>query len=263
MKAQLPLVLLAPLLFANAHAAGLTKAQEKAAVTIEKALESRFEKVDVLSVKPSQDLPGMYEVFTGDSVSYANATGDIVLVGSVIETATKRNLTTLRVDALNAVDFKALPFDQGIKFVKGDGSRAVAVFSDPDCPYCQDLEKSLAAMDNVTIHVFPYPLAELHPDAPAHARAVWCASDRAAAWRNWMIERKSPETKMCQGDPIDALLTLGKTLRIHSTPMLFSASGKRHAGSMTPAELEKFLSGAPASPATASAAGGGASNAAQ
>lgn len=222
-------------------AAPLTKAQEKAAATIKQNLESRFENVKVLSVVPSAQLPGLYEVFTGDAVSYSNASGDVVFVGSLIETATKRDITRDRVDELNSVDFRSLPFDRAIKIVKGKGTRQLAVFSDPDCPFCQQLEKDLVAVDDVTVHIFLFPIKELHPDAPAHARAVWCASDRAAAWTNWMLERKSPELKMCEGDPVDELHTLATKLRITSTPTLIAESGKRFAGAMKTTELEKFL----------------------
>jgi thiol:disulfide interchange protein DsbC len=239
-------VLSAMLLGATANAAPLTKAQEKAAATIKQNLESRFENVNVLSVVPSTQLPGLYEVFTGDAVSYANASGDFVFVGSVIETATKRDLTRDRVDELNSVDFKSLPFARAIKIVKGKGTRQLAVFSDPDCPFCQQLEKDLVNVDDVTVHIFLFPLKELHPDAPAHARAVWCANDRAAAWTGWMLERKSPELKMCEGDPVDELHTLAGKLRITSTPTLIAESGKRFAGAMGKNELEKFL-GSPAS----------------
>lgn len=193
-------------------------------------------------MQPSQ-FPGLYEVFTGDTVSYADATGDRVFVGSLIDTLDKRNLTTERVDQLNSIDFESLPLDRAIKIVKGNGSRKVALFSDPECPYCQQLEKELVSVTDVTIYTFLFPIASLHPDAPARARALWCSADPRTAWKEWMVDRKPPEWKTCAGDPVEELKTLGEKLRINSTPTIFAASGRRFAGSMEAAAFEKFVDG--------------------
>ena len=123
------------------------------------------------------------------------------------------------------VDFKTLPVAQAIKVVKGNGSRTFAVFSDPDCPYCQQLEKSLLSVTDYTMYVYLYPIAALHPQAPVKAHAIWCAPDRALAWNEWMKDKKLPATnKACSGDPIDSLQKLGDTLHINSTPTLFFAN---------------------------------------
>jgi len=225
----------------------------KAAAVIKQNIEARYPDAKILSVQPSQ-YAGWYEVFTGDSVSYSNATGDLLFVGSVIDTRDKRNLTVERLDQLNGIDFATLPFDRAIKVVKGNGKRQVAVFSDPECPYCQQLEKELESVTDVTVYTFLFPIASLHPDAPARAEAVWCSADRAAAWKNWMVGRKPPEWKTCEGDPVAELVTLGEKLRITSTPTVFASSGKRFAGSMPAATLETFLNGGDATTATPTAA---------
>ena len=51
-----------------------------------------------------------------------------------------------------------------------------------------------------------------------------------------------PNNGPCAGDPIDQLQKLGNDLRINSTPTLFFADGRREAGSMATAEIEKNLS---------------------
>jgi thiol:disulfide interchange protein DsbC len=225
-------------------AAGASKSDAKAAATITENLKERFPDVKVVSVQPSQ-FPGLYEVFTGDAVAYTNPTGDLIFSGSIIDTRTKRDLTAARVDELNAIDFAALPLERAIKIVKGSGSRKVAVFSDPECPFCQELEKSFASVSDVTIYTFLFPIASLHPDAPARARAVWCSADRVTAWKEWMIDRKPPEWKTCDGDPLDELKALGERLRVNSTPTVFASSGRRFAGAMPAPELEKFIDGRP------------------
>jgi len=198
----------------------------------------------VLDVQPTE-ISGLYEVFMGDQIVYSDATADRLLIGNLLDTQTKTNLTQARFNERGKVDFKTLPTAQAIKVVKGNGSRTFAVFSDPDCPYCQQLEKSLLSVNDYTMYVYLYPIASLHPQAPTKARAIWCAPDRAQAWREWMQNKKLPATnKACSGDPIDSLQKLGDTLHINSTPTLFFANGTRSAGALPAADLEKELAAA-------------------
>lgn len=223
--------------------AGLTvQTKSDIAAAIRQALETRFPGTHVLDVQPSA-IPGLYEVFTGDQIVYTDATGDYVVIGQMVDTQTKENLTEVRFNDRGKIDFKSLPLSQAIKVVKGNGSRTFAVFSDPDCPFCQQLEKTLLSVNDFTMYVFLFPIASLHPQAPEKAHAIWCAADRSKAWSDWMHERKLPPTKTCNGDPIDSLQRLGDTLHINSTPTLFFANGRRIAGAMPAAELEKDLAG--------------------
>jgi thiol:disulfide interchange protein DsbC len=215
-------------------------AKPDAAATIRHNIESRFPGAHILDVRPSA-IPGLYELFMGDQIVYSDAAGDYLIVGSMVDTQTKQNLTEARLNDHGKIDFSVLPLDRAIKIVKGNGSRKFAVFSDPDCPFCQQLEKSLLPVTDITMYVFLYPIASLHPQAPAKAHAIWCAADRSQAWTQWMHEKKLPPAKTCSGDPIDALQKLGDTLHINSTPTLFFADGRRVAGAITTAELEKLL----------------------
>jgi thiol:disulfide interchange protein DsbC len=220
-----------------AHAA---TPDEKIRETIKQNLESRFPQNKIEDVQPGP-VPGIYEVFTGDNIVYSNKTGDYLFIGQLMDTRTKTNVSAERMDERNAVEFAKLPFDQAIKIVKGDGARKVALFVDPDCPYCRQLEKDLQAVDNITTYVFLYPIASLHPDATAKSHAIWCAPDRATAWTQWMLERKAPDYTTCEGDPVDALQSLGHTLRINSTPTLFFENGRRFSGAPPADRLSALL----------------------
>ena len=207
---------------------------------LRQTLEARFPDIPVLDVKPAP-VPGWYEVFTGEAIAYADESGDHLLLGSMMDTRTKLNLTNASLDAHNSIDFATLPFAQSIEVVKGRGTREIAVFSDPDCPFCQKLEHELASVDDVKVHIFLYPLTSLHPDARTKAHAIWCAQDRPQAWVEWMREGKLREAVSCESDPIDELHTLGQKLRINSTPTIFLASGHRISSALSAAELERLL----------------------
>jgi len=208
--------------------------------TLKQTIESRFPGVHVLEVQPAA-VPGLYELYTGDQIVYADASGEYLLMGPLVQTRTRQNLTEDRLNEHGRIDFSSLPLDRAIKIVKGNGSRRFAVFSDPDCPFCQQLEQSLLSVSDITMYVFLYPIATLHPQATGKAHAIWCARDRSQAWNQWMHEKKLPPAGLCAGDPVKDLQQLGDKLRINSTPTMFFANGRRLAGAMPAADLERIL----------------------
>jgi thiol:disulfide interchange protein DsbC len=227
---------------------------------IRKNLHEQFPQLKIEDVRSSSLLPGWYEVFTGSQLVYSDATADHLFVGKLIDTHTKKDLAQEQLENRLVIDFQKLPFDSAIKIVKGDGSRRLALFEDPDCPYCQQFEHELANVNNVTLYVFLFPITELHPLARVHAHAIWCAKDRADAWTHWMLERKDPQASPCNDDPIDKLQTLGNDLNITGTPTYFLTNGKRVEGVLATAKLEEMLSpqasGAKVAGASTKGAGG-------
>lgn len=196
-------------------------------------------KIEKIYVSP---IAGVFEVVTQEKqVFYTDAKGDYVLTGSLIETATRNNLTRQRIEGLNVVNFASLPFKKAIPIVRGNGSRKLAVFSDPDCPYCKQLEKELALLDDVTIYVFLYPIASLHPEATKHAKAIWCAPNRAKSWTAHMLEGKQPTGDGKCDNPVDEIVALGNSLGIVGTPTMIFANGKRVSGSQSAGQIEALL----------------------
>lgn len=186
-------------------------------------------------------LPGLYELNTGAELLYTNDTGTLIFAGNVVDTRTRQNLTADRWNTLNAIDFNTLPFDLAIKAVRGDGSRRLVVFADPLCPYCQQLEREMQGLTNVTIYTFLYPLETIHPGASVKSVDIWCAKDRSTAWSKWMLQKVDPGDTRCKGAPIDAVQALGEKLHIDSTPTLFTIDGKRTRGAIKHNEIEQLL----------------------
>jgi thiol:disulfide interchange protein DsbC len=198
----------------------------------------------VVSIAPAP-LAGLFEVVIdgprGPGVVYASTKGDHVIVGELLDVKQRRNLTEERMEKLTAVKFDSLPLDQAIKVVRGDGKRKLAVFSDPDCPFCRKIEPELAKLKDVTIYTFPYPLP-MHPDAARKSRLVWCAKDRVQAWDDLMLRGKLPANGRTDcGDPVDKNLALGQKLRIDGTPALIFADGRRVPGYAEAANIEQML----------------------
>jgi thiol:disulfide interchange protein DsbC len=220
----------------------LSVAAQAEEAAIRQAFGERYANMPIKSVTKAA-IPGLYEIFAGGQILYSDATGDHILMGPLVHTRSRTNLTQQRLDVLKTVKFDSLPIDKAITVVKGKGERKIAVFSDPDCPFCRRLEKELAGLDNLTVHVFLLPLAELHPQAVEISRNMWCADDRAAAWSAYMLEGKKPEGSKNCDTPIEAIATLAGELGISGTPAIVLPSGRRVDGAVPAAKLEALLGG--------------------
>ena len=208
--------------------------------TIKKNLATQFPGAEITSVTKTP-YAGLYEVLIDGQIIYTDDTAAYVFLGSIVDTKAKKNLTNERMAKLNEVKFDNLPFDNAIKFVKGDGSRKLAVFSDPECPYCKKFEQELTKVDNITVYLFPFPIASLHSQSVAEAKAIWCAPDRNAAWQDALLKGVMPKNDGKCKNPIDANIVLASKLHISGTPTLIFANGQRVPG-MVPAEkLEQML----------------------
>jgi len=179
----------------------------------------------------------------GPMVVYADEKGQFLLIGDLLDVKGKRNLTRERMDKLTEVKWDSLPLKDAIKVVRGNGQRKLAVFSDPDCPYCKKAEAEFAKLDNATIYVFLYPL-DFHQDAARKAKLVWCSKDRGQAWLDLMLRGKVPEGKADCDNPVSENLVLGARLKVEGTPAMILANGKRVPGYVPVARLEALLDAA-------------------
>ncbi len=227
---------------------GCTAKADQAADKLKDTLQSRLgTNAQIKSVMKSP-IPGLYEVNLGAQILYSDAAGDYVLVGDLVDAKTRKNLTAERLAALNKIDFSTLPLDNAIKVVKGDGSRKLAVFSDPNCGYCKKFETTLQSVDNVTVYTFLYPI--LSEDSHVKAKAIWCAPDRAKSWHGWMVEQRAPQTDKlasagsdtCGTEVLQKNIALGKSLNVNGTPTIFLSDGRRLPGALPADELNQALS---------------------
>jgi thiol:disulfide interchange protein DsbC len=209
---------------------------------LKSTLESRMGDATIKSIDKTA-IPGLYEVNLGSQIIYSDATGNYVLIGDLVDTRSSKNLTEARLSETNKIDFAKLPFENAVKVVKGNGSRKIAVFSDPNCPYCKQLESTLKSIDNVTVYTFLYPV--LSPDSTAKSKSIWCAKDRGTSWEGWMLDHKAPAMAAnCDTTAIDKNLKLGRTMNVTGTPTVFLADGRRLPGAVPADRLEKELSAA-------------------
>ncbi|NYT22270.1 DsbC family protein [Alcaligenaceae bacterium] len=209
---------------------------------VRKGFEQRFPGLPVTEVS-STPFAGLFEVRIGTDLVYVDAEVNYVLQGSLIDAKTRSDLTAKRIAKLSEVDIDTLPLKDAIKQVRGDGSRRMVVFEDPNCGYCKMLHENLRDIDNVTVYTFLYPI--LSPDSHTRSRNIWCAADSAETWRAWMLEGVQPAVAECD-TPIEANLQLGRGLMVTGTPAIFFADGSRMNGAMPADALERKLAEAAA-----------------
>jgi thiol:disulfide interchange protein DsbC len=213
-----------------------------------------LEKVD--QVNPTQ-ISGLYEVVVGRKIFYVSTDGKYALFGNLVDLSTKQSVTEKRTQELSKVDFSKLPLDLAIKQVNGDGSRKIAVFTDPDCPYCKMFEKQVVPqLKDVTIYSFMFPLP-IHPNAADDAKKIWCSKDRATTWANWMQKDTPLPTDMsCDTSALEKVMQVGKdVVGVEGTPTIIFDDGELMPG-MLPAEqlnakLDQLSGKAPAANASA------------
>ncbi len=141
-------------------------------------------------------------------------------------------------------NWSALRLADAIKEVRGDGSRVIAVFTEPECGYCRKYEKTLAQVENVTIYRFLIPL---DPNRSRASVAVWCAGDtdeqRLEALTATMQNRERNIASVRCANPVSANVRFAKQQDIYLTPTTIGADGRIVQGYLPLANLEKWLSG--------------------
>lgn len=210
--------------------------------SVKKAVEAAYPKFKVESVTKT-GYAGLYEVFMGGQIIYTDEKMTFLIAeGHLVDPKTKKDITGDRLEELTKVDFSSLPLEQAIKVVKGNGSRKLVVFSDVDCPYCKRLEQNeLVNITDVTIYTFLYPLQQLHPDAVAKSKSIWCASNRTKAWGDWILNNQLPKSAANCEVPLEKVGELAKKLGIVSTPTLIFSDGRRMAGAQPYKEIERAM----------------------
>jgi thiol:disulfide interchange protein DsbC len=214
------------------------QAQGNDTTEVKKAVEASLGKGTKVDSVRDAGVMGLYEVVVGGEILYTDRKATYLFLGDIMEAKSHRNLTEDRKNKLAQIKFSDLPFDLAVKQVRGNGKRVFATFEDPHCGYCKKLAKELQGMTDVTIYTFLFPI--LSPDSTEKSKAIWCASDKAKVWNDWMLNGTEPPAAKCDA-PIEKLVALGRRLNIRGTPTIFFQDGSRVPGFIPAAGIEQSL----------------------
>ena len=209
---------------------------------LRKAIQPHFADSKIESLKKTPYL-GLYEVVVGDEVFYTDDKASYFFFGHVIDTKTRTSMTSERIQEIKAarrVPLDSLPLQSAIKVVKGDGKRRVAIFTDPNCPYCKQLEKELLNVTNVTIYTLLYPVLKGSMEL---SKKIWCSDNKIKAWDDFMLKGVAPTSKDCE-TPLDVLVKSGQENKVSGTPTLIFADGTVVGGMIPATAIEEKLESA-------------------
>ena len=141
-------------------------------------------------------------------------------------------------------NWKALRLADAVKEIRGNGSRVIAVFTEPECGYCRKYEKTLAQVDNVTIYRFLIPLDARNTRA---SEIIWCAgnSNEVRLQQLHLAMQRRPtssSTEKCS-NPIAENIRFARKYDIYLTPTTIGADGRLVQGYLPLANLEQWLDG--------------------
>ncbi|ENU21177.1 hypothetical protein F994_00650 [Acinetobacter bohemicus ANC 3994] len=183
------------------------------------------------------EMKGIYSGSMDGQVVYVGEDTQHILIGSMFRLSDQKNLTKDLMLKQNSIDWKKLPLQDAVKTVRGNGKRQIAVFSDPNCPYCKQLETELTKLNDVTIYTFIYPIKT---QSIAVSKQVFCEKDPALAWSNLIAKGIQPSSKKTCANPIERNLTLGKSLALNGTPAIIFSNGFKMMGAYPAQEIEKM-----------------------
>lgn len=153
----------------------------------------------------------------------------IITIGNSYDTK-----TGFTIGALNMKDYeKYEAFSIGEGSGTDDGGEFY-IFTDPDCPICQQLNAELEAgglLKNTKIHVFFYPLEQIHPASKQKCEYILSLpkEQRAKALKDISNNMSNAYASYKASDEVSAMLkesvNLGNDLHIQGTPTVIDGGG--------------------------------------
>ena len=204
--------------------------------TVKSNLSKQHPKLNIENIQAT-DMKGIYSGSMDGQVVYLAEDAQHILVGSMYRLSDQKNLTQDLVLKQNSIDWKKLPLQDAVKSVRGNGKRQIAIFSDPNCPYCKQLEAELSKLNDVTIYTFIYPIKT---QSIAVSKQVFCEKDPALAWSNLISKGLQPTSNKTCANPVERNLSLGKSLGLTGTPAIIFSNGFKVMGSHPAQDIEKM-----------------------
>ena len=206
-------------------------------VTVSKNIKQQYPQLKLDNIQATE-MKGIYSASMDGQVVYLNEDAQHILAGSMIRLKDQHNLTKDLLIQQNSVDWKKLPLQDAIKSVRGTGKRQIAIFSDPNCPYCKQLEAELKKLDNITIYTFILPLKA---QSVAPSKQVYCEKNPALAWENLITKAQLPTSQTSCANPVERNMALAHRLGVNGTPAIIFSNGFKVMGAYPAAQIEQIF----------------------
>lgn len=205
--------------------------------TAKKNLVKNYPNLSVSNFE-NTEMKGIYSAEIEGNFIYLNDDAQHFIVGNMIRLRDQKSLTSDLMMKKNKVNWSDLPFKNAIKSVKGNGKHQLAIFSDPNCTYCKQLEIELSKLNNVTIYTF---ILAFKPQSVEPSKQVYCDDNPAFAWEQLISKGIEPKSKKSCSNPVQSNLDLAKKLGVTGTPSIVFPNGYRAIGAKPAHEIEAIL----------------------
>lgn len=215
----------------------LTAAAEEA----QRQLRQTFTNLTFEDFGPAPVRGPIYQAIAGGRVIYFAPESQHLLFAAIYD-KNGINLTALAQDASARKRLGAInPADALV--IGPAGAPKVIEFTDPDCPYCQALERFWLAKEaeGKPVQRLVYFVSGIHPQAAAKAEHILCSPDREATFKSIYAGERPAALHKCRAGA-EKVARDAETVRkmgVSGTPTLF-VDGKLVSG-FQQAELEAFV----------------------
>lgn len=214
---------------------------------VRKAMTAMAPAVRIDSLRPSP-ITGFMEVNTDHETLYVTNDGKYLFSGTLIDVASKRNLTEEARAVARRGALKAITASQMIVFAPSHPKYTVTVFTDVDCGYCRKLHSQITDYNRAGIAVdyLFFPRTGIGGESYDKAVSVWCAADRREAFTN--AKKGLPVAKVSCTNPVTMDYNLGLHVGVDGTPAVYAADGTQIGGYLSPSEMRAKLDALAAKP---------------
>lgn len=203
--------------------------------TVKANLAKNSPNLKIENIQPTE-MKGIYSGSMQGQIVYLNEDAQHLLAGSMFRIQDQHNLTQDLLLKQNSIDWKKLPLQDAIKSVRGTGKRQLAIFSDPNCPYCKQLEVELKKLKDVTIYTFILPLKQ---QSIAPSKQVYCEKNPTQAWEDLIGQGIQPKSKKSCANPIERNKQLAQSLGVNGTPAIIFSNGFKVMGAQPAEQIEQ------------------------
>ena len=205
-------------------------------------LASRYSGIDARDIADGP-FHGLYEIGTGNTVSYVTTDGRFLIKGDIIDLTTKTNVSEEHRAARRATLLASIDPATAIVFSPKDKNRPVkhtiTIFTDVDCGYCRAFHRNISDVTalGVEVRYVSYPRTGPKTASWAKAEGVWCAKDRQKALTEAKLGADVPPPVAGCNAPVATEYDLGRRIGVTGTPAVYSAGGVDIGGYLTPKQL--------------------------
>lgn len=207
---------------------------------IEKSIKKALPNVVLDQINPTP-IDGISEVLVGPSVLYITNDGKYLFQGSLIDIATRTNLSEERRKDVRIAAINDFGEDRMIIFPAEKPRHTITVFTDIDCGYCRKLHNEIDQYNDkgITVRYLMFPRSG--PNSPSYDKAVsvWCEKDRRQALTDAKAGKVLPKAS-CE-NPIKKEYELGSMIGIRGTPAIILEDGEMLPGYIPADRLVKAL----------------------